>query len=253
MASMAIFNRSRSLIKSLNPQQDFTKLKCISTFSFLSQEAQLAESPPPPSQNSTPLPPNPASGSPLYNQNWRNPYPQYSGSNSSLMPLNVFNQTHSTRIQALSQTLDIAGLLNTFADWMTMQKWADMKELFEFWIRSLDMNGKPNRPDVNLYNHYIRANLMIGASAAELLDLVAQMEDFSIIPNTASYNLILKAMHKSREAEAAEKLLQRLAFLLKIQTFCWAIFLSFLFFFFCLFGSCQYLLKDNLLLHCCTG
>lgn len=85
-----------------------------------------------------------------------------------------------------------------------------MNQLFEIWIRSLDKNGKPNKPDVNLYNHYLRAKLMIGASAVELLDLVAQMEYYAIIPNTASFNLVLKAMHQAREVEASEKLLQRL-------------------------------------------
>lgn len=84
-----------------------------------------------------------------------------------------------------------------------------MKQLFEFWIRSLDNSGKPNKPDVSLYNHYLRANLMLGASAAELLDLVAQMEDYGITPNTASFNLVLKSMHQARETEAAEKLLDR--------------------------------------------
>lgn len=112
-------------------------------------------------------------------------------------------------MQALSNTLDVQSIMNVFADWMTLQRWADMKQLFEFWIRSLDKNGKPNRPDVNLYNHYLRANLMIGASVAELLDLLAQMEDYEITPNTASFNLVLKAMYQARETEAAEKLLER--------------------------------------------
>jgi hypothetical protein len=94
---------------------------------------------------------------------------------------------------------------------MTSQRWGDMKQLFEFWIRSLDKNGKPNKPDVNLYNHYLRANLMNGASPIEMLDLVLRMEDSGITPNTASFNLVLKAMHQGRETEAAEKLLERLA------------------------------------------
>ncbi|KAF2294997.1 hypothetical protein GH714_030033 [Hevea brasiliensis] len=87
---------------------------------------------------------------------------------------------------------------------------ARYKELFEFWIRSLDSNGKPNKPDVDLYNHYLRANLMMGATAGDLLDLVAQMEEFALLLNTASFNLVLKAMHKAKETEAAEKLLQRM-------------------------------------------
>lgn len=96
---------------------------------------------------------------------------------------------------------------------MTSLRWHELKQLFEFWIRSLDKNGKPNKPDVNLYNHYLRANLMIGASAGDLLDLVAQMEDFAISPNTASFNLVLKAMKQAKESEAAEKLIERLDFL----------------------------------------
>lgn len=90
-----------------------------------------------------------------------------------------------------------------------------MKQLFEFWIRSLDKNGKPNKPDVNLYNHYLRANLMIGASAGELLDLVAQIEDYGITPNTASFNLVLKAMYQANEIDAAQKLIERFGFYFK--------------------------------------
>lgn len=85
-----------------------------------------------------------------------------------------------------------------------------MKQLFEFWVRSLDKDGRPNKPDVNVYNHYLRANLMTGSSVGELLDLVSQMRDYAIEPNAASFNLVLKAMHQGRETEAAEKLLQRL-------------------------------------------
>lgn len=84
-----------------------------------------------------------------------------------------------------------------------------MKQLFEFWIRSLDASGKPNKPDVNLFNHYLRANLMMRATAGELLDLVVQMEEYEIVPNTASYNLVLKAMCRDGESEAAEKLIEK--------------------------------------------
>ncbi|XP_057494836.1 pentatricopeptide repeat-containing protein At1g26460, mitochondrial [Actinidia eriantha] len=205
MASIAILTRSRTLIRTLNHDS----VKSITTFPFLSQEPQLAEpvSPPP---AAAPLPPNPASGSPLYNENWRNPVASSPSLAQSLIPLGFLHQSPSSRIQALSQTLDVASLMNVFADWMTSQRWIDMKQLFEFWIRSLDKNGKPNKPDVSLYNHYLRANVMIDASAGRLLDLVGQMEDYAIAPNTASFNLVLKAMHQARETEAAEKLLQRM-------------------------------------------
>lgn len=175
MASIAILTRSRTLIRTLNHDS----VKSITTFPFLSQEPQLAEpvSPPP---AAAPLPPNPASGSPLYNENWRNPVASSPSLAQSLIPLGFLHQSPSSRIQALSQTLDVASLMNVFADWMTSQRWSDMKQLFEFWIRSLDKNGKPNKPDVSLYNHYLRANVMIDASAGRLLDLVAQMEDYAI-------------------------------------------------------------------------
>ncbi|KHN03646.1 Pentatricopeptide repeat-containing protein, mitochondrial [Glycine soja] len=51
---------------------------------------------------------------------------------------------------------------------------------------------------------------MLGASAAELLDLVAQMAEFDVAPNTASFNLVLKAMCQAKETLAADKLLQRM-------------------------------------------
>ncbi|CAN6727483.1 unnamed protein product [Malus baccata var. baccata] len=206
MASqMAILARTRALAKSLNPNPGF---KSITTFSFLSQEPQLAVEPTHPIA-STPLPPNPASGSPMYNENWRNPAPN-SPMGQSLLPLGFLNQSPSARFQVMSQNLDAQSLMNEFANWMTSQRWQDMKQLFEFWVRSLDKNGKPNKPDVSLYNHYLRANLMMGASPGEMLDLVAHMEDYGITPNTASFNLVLKAMHQAKETEAADKLLERM-------------------------------------------
>ncbi|KAM7250722.1 hypothetical protein ACFE04_022605 [Oxalis oulophora] len=200
ISQLAILNRTRNLItKTLkNP----SSTKSISTFTFLSQDSLLAADP-------FPLPPNPATGSPLYNENWRNPIPATVPSSSSIIPIG-FGISTASRIQMMSQTLDRDGLLNVFSDWMTSQRWGDMKELFEYWVRSLDSNGKPNKPDVNLYNHYLRANLMSGITAADLLDLVVQMEDFNVVPNTASFNLVLKAMFQAREAEAAHKLIERM-------------------------------------------
>ncbi|KAL9389185.1 hypothetical protein Peur_017790 [Populus x canadensis] len=212
MASqMAILTRTtKTLMKALYPQ-----IKSISTFAHLSQEAHLATDHPPsdhsnPNSVSTPFPPNPASGSPLYNDtNWRNPIPIYENPNSPMIPLGPFhNQT--SRIQSMPPNMDLNSLSNMLADWTTSQRWEDIKGYFEAWIKSLDRNGKPNKPDVSLYNHYLRANLMMKASAGYLLDLVAQMEDFNLSPNTVSFNFVLKAMYEGLETEAAEKLLQRM-------------------------------------------
>ncbi|KAE9605574.1 hypothetical protein Lal_00024602 [Lupinus albus] len=193
-------------------------IRTISTFPFLSQEPQLADpiSPSPTTTTTTTttttsLPPNPASGSPLYNENWRSPIPPTSLSPSSIIPVGFFNNPSFRAPNSFSDdTYDSQTLLNHFADWTASQRWDDMKNLFEAWVKSLDRNGKPNKPDVDLYNHYLRASLMIGASAAELLDLVAQMDEFGIKPNTASFNLVLKAMHQANETLAAEKLLERM-------------------------------------------
>ncbi|XP_065860563.1 pentatricopeptide repeat-containing protein At1g26460, mitochondrial [Euphorbia lathyris] len=202
MASrMATLARTRTVIKTLNP------IKSISTFTFVSQQAELSAEPIHADPTAVPLPPNPASGSPLYNENWRNPI---MSSSSSIIPLGHLGRSQPARMQHMSQSLDLNSLMNTFADWMTSQRWSDMKQLFEFWIRSLDKMGRPNKPDVHLYNHYLRANVMMGANIVDLLDMVAQMEDYGISPNTASFNLVLKAMHQARETVAAEKLIQRM-------------------------------------------
>lgn len=203
MAPIAFLAKSRPYILRQN-------LKSISTFVHLQQEPQLAE---PPASLPPPLPPNPASGSPRYNENWRNPSAALAG-DGALIPvgLGFLQHTQGSRMQMFSQSLDAESLMNQFADWMTTQRWEDMKQLFEFWIRSLDRNGKPNQPDVNLYNHYLRANLMIGASASQLLDLVTQIDDYGFVPNTASFNLVLKAMQRTGETLAAENLIERLDF-----------------------------------------
>ncbi|KAL4347475.1 hypothetical protein GQ457_17G015560 [Hibiscus cannabinus] len=206
MASqMAILTRTRMLVR-------VNQIKCISTFSALSQEPQLAEPTHVTDTQTTPLPPNPASGSPLYHENWRNPNASQNSASlaQSLVPLGLLSQSPAHRIQYLSHSLDAPALMNHFADLMTQQRWTDIKELFEFWVRSLDKNGKPNKPDVNLYNLYLRANFMIGATAGDLLDFVAQMDDFALVPNTASFNLVLKAIRQAKETVASEKLLERM-------------------------------------------
>lgn len=201
MAAIAYLAKSRPYIRREN-------LKFISTFVHLQQEPQLAE---PPANLPPSLPPNPASGSPRYNVDWRNPSAALAG-DGALVPagLGFLQQTMGSRMHAMSQTLDADKLMNLFADWMTTQRWEDMKQLFEQWIRSLDQNGKPNKPDVNLYNIYLRANMMIGTPATEMLDLVKQMDDFGIVPNAASFNIVLKSMGKHGEALAAGNLIGRL-------------------------------------------
>jgi hypothetical protein len=105
------------------------------------------------------------------------------------MPLRFLQQSLSSRVQALSQTLEVESMMVMMSELTRTPippscRWADTKELFEYWIRSLDRAGKPNKPDVNIYNHYLRANLMTNAMAADLLDLVAQMEEqfgFSLV------------------------------------------------------------------------
>lgn len=206
---MTILSKSRHFIKAIKPSATSSSFRTITASSFLSQQPELADLQPEQAP-STPLPPNPASGSPLYSSNWRNPIPQDPSAVQSLIPIGFLNQTAQSRIQSISRNLDVHSLMNLFADWVTSQRWFDMKQLFEFWVRSLDKDGRPNKPDVNVYNHYLRANLMTGSSVGELLDLVSQMRDYAIEPNAASFNLVLKAMHQGRETEAAEKLLQRL-------------------------------------------
>ncbi|VFQ72380.1 unnamed protein product [Cuscuta campestris] len=204
MASMAILTRSRPIIRTASQGH-----RCIATFPFLSQEAQLAEvssaAIPPPAAAA--LPPNPVSGSQMYTNNRLH-------SGSTIVPLSLMQQSASHRIQSLAHTLDAQGLIDYFSNWMTESKWMDLKQLFEFWIRSQDKNGKPNKPDVNLYNHYLRANLMLELPVKDLITLVHHMEDFGLLPNAASQNLILKAMYQSKDpaayVEAAQQLIERM-------------------------------------------
>ncbi|XP_078430211.1 tetratricopeptide repeat (TPR)-like superfamily protein [Wolffia australiana] len=194
------------LIRTLN----LTSLRRISSSLPRLQELQLVDSSGP--SEPSPLPPSPSSGSPLYHDsNWRSP--NFTSSASLLAPLGVGLSSSSisaAKIHAFSQTLETEGLMNVYSDWTATGRWSEMRHLFEHWVRSLDANGKPNRPNVDLFNHYLWANHMLDSTAGELLDLVAQMEEYEISPNTASYNIVLKAMHKAQESEAAQKLLDRM-------------------------------------------
>ncbi|CAJ1972151.1 unnamed protein product [Sphenostylis stenocarpa] len=96
----------------------------------------------------TPLPPNlpPAAssttktGAPLSLSN-------------SLAPVDLYNR-------ASSDPLDPRALFDLFDDCMASHRWTEVKCLFGTWVRTLDKNGKPNSPDVNLFNHYL-----LGSSA----------------------------------------------------------------------------------------
>ncbi|KAJ1291744.1 hypothetical protein BS78_02G339700 [Paspalum vaginatum] len=181
----------------------------ISSSRALPQQAELSPDPTPAA--SAPLPPNPSTGSPFYGENWRNP--AASTPPSSLLPAVVIGSPFGAqhRMSVYSDAQDAAGLKETFAKWMAEQRWEDMKNLFDYWVRSLDpATGKPNRPDVDLFNHYLRANLMAGAQPHEMLDLADHMREFEVEPNTASYNLVLKSMVAAQETEGSEKLLERM-------------------------------------------
>ncbi|KAJ0973947.1 hypothetical protein J5N97_015912 [Dioscorea zingiberensis] len=119
----AVLARARFLLSraTLNPG---LPLRSISSFPFLSQEPQLQESP-----EATPLPPNPSIGSPFYNENWRSPTPMPGDAVAqSLVPAGIRAQS-SARLMAFSQTLDVASLMNIFAEWMASQRWSDLKQL----------------------------------------------------------------------------------------------------------------------------
>lgn len=175
----------------------------ISSSRALPQQAELSPEP----TAAAPLPPNPSTGSPFYGENWRNP--AAANPPSSFLPAVVGDSSFGAQ-NRMGPYSDAAGLKETFAKWMAEQRWEDMKQLFDSWVRSLDAaTGKPNRPDVDLFNHYLRANLMSGALPHEMLDLADHMREFELEPNTASYNLVLKSMVTALEAEGAEKLLER--------------------------------------------
>lgn len=227
--------RSKPLLPFLIHLSSATAIvRAISTQTYLCQESQIHD-------KASPLPPNPSTGSPLYQENWRSPIPSGQGHQSLVSTSPAFSVptvSLSASILDDARTPDVSTLMNLFADWMTSQRWLDMKQLFESWIRSLDASGKPNKPDVSLYNHYLRANLMLGATAADLLDLVARMEDYQITPNAASFNLVLKSMCQARESDAAEKLLDRYIGFVKCLFFYGFIVLLFLVVSFMVFFNC---------------
>ncbi|KAL1806278.1 hypothetical protein ACET3Z_029346 [Daucus carota] len=192
MAMNIIFNRSRPLLlRTLKPIFS----KPISTSPFLSQQPQPL----------SPDPPTPAPSSQTSSATWTHP----PGSTHSLVPLD-FLQTHVVKLVRIAESLDLESIKELFADWMTLQKWHDMKKVFEHWSSCYDKNGKLNKPDVGLYNHYLRANLMLKASPSQLLELVSGMESLGIHPNTASFNLILKTMYLYKEVDTAVQLLDRM-------------------------------------------
>ncbi|XP_074302473.1 pentatricopeptide repeat-containing protein At1g26460, mitochondrial-like [Silene latifolia] len=196
-SKMATLTKTLTQMKTLNPHF----VKSISTFSILNQQAVVEDQlPNPPSS----LPPNPSTGSPMYNQNWRSPFPSSSSATSAGYTI------MSPRIHVWPPpSIDLNSLLNQFADWVTSQEWSDVKAVFDQWINSLDVNGKPNSPNVELFNQYLRSHLMSGTSAAELLEIVERMELFAIKPNTASFNLVIKSIHHT-DWKAAVALLERM-------------------------------------------
>ncbi|KAL8104570.1 hypothetical protein AgCh_028690 [Apium graveolens] len=193
MAMNIIFNRSRPLLlKTLNP----IFFKPISTSSFLSQQSQQLISDPP---------------NPISQENRINP----SGSTQSLIPLE-FLQSRVERLRIMAHTLDLEGIKELFADWMTLKKWDDMKFVFDVWIESYDKNGKLNQPDLDLFNHILRALLMMNETPSKMLQWIQNVQGLGLMKvNTASYNLVLKAMREQRKVDDAVKLLDWMIMLKK--------------------------------------
>jgi len=206
---MAAAAAATSLLLRRNRNPQLLLLRAaISSSRALPQQAELSPEPTAAAApDPAPLPPNPSTGSPFYGENWRNP--AAANPPSSLLPA-VIGGTPFGAHQRMAAYSDATGLKETFAMWMAEQRWEDMKQLFDSWVRSLDIaTGKPNRPDVDLFNHYLRANLMTGATPHEMLELAYHMREFEIEPNTASYNLVLKSMVTAQEATGAEQLVER--------------------------------------------
>ncbi|KAK1379475.1 Pentatricopeptide repeat-containing protein [Heracleum sosnowskyi] len=193
MAMNKIFNRSRPLLlKTLNP----IFFKPISTSPFLSQQPQYLISDPP-----TP----PFEPTHISSDNRRNS----SGLTQSLVPLE-FVKPRELMLKEMAESLDLEGIKEMFADWMTMQRWDDMIDMFEVWVSGYDKNGNPKKPDLDLFNHYLRANLMKRKSPDRMLDLLMMIQGYNLKANTASFNLILKSMHEHRERDAAVNLLDKM-------------------------------------------
>lgn len=111
------------------------------------------------------------------------------------------------RLQRIAVSLDLEAIKGLFADWMTLQKWGDMILVYEYWFDCYDKNGIKNMPDLGLFNHYLRANLMMKASQNDMLELISKMEDYGMKANTASYNLVLKAIHENGKVDDAVQFL----------------------------------------------
>ncbi|GLJ15817.1 hypothetical protein SUGI_0260860 [Cryptomeria japonica] len=115
------------------------------------------------------------------------PSPSLSSPEQSLIPIGMqqrsirsevpYDPRSASKIQVFSKSLSLPNLLNVFADWTTSQRWNEIKDLFEEWLRTL------NEMEVD-YD--------------------------GLVPNTASFNLVLKAMYQSREPLAAVKLIDRM-------------------------------------------
>ncbi|KAL9226151.1 hypothetical protein vseg_001996 [Gypsophila vaccaria] len=176
-SKMASLTKSRTLIKTLT--LTLIPKSSISTSSFLNQLPQFAQH-----QQQHPLPANPYGDRPALHHPYAPPH----------LPPEIG---------------DVDSLLHVFGGWVTSQRWANVKEVFEIWINGLDNYGKPNTPNVEVFNYYLRAHLMCGSSASELLGVVQQMEGFAVEPNTASYNLVLKGV-LPRDWPAAVSLLERM-------------------------------------------
>ncbi|KAK9690223.1 hypothetical protein RND81_09G113400 [Saponaria officinalis] len=135
-SQMANLSTSLILIKTINPNS----LKSISTSSFLNQQPQFDEQPQ--SLSPSPLPPNPSYGSHMYHQTRRT-----HAVGQTLTPLHHQNPSFIPPV-----VRDVDSLMNLFGGWVTSQRWGDIKEVFEQWINSLDVNENPSRSNVEVFN-----------------------------------------------------------------------------------------------------
>ncbi|BBM99999.1 protein MpPPR_7 [Marchantia polymorpha subsp. ruderalis] len=161
----------------------------------------------PPSESEVPAP-QPAAGYSAVSSPLRSYSPVLSG--FSVLPHPAAGLPAGLSPPSNVGSLSLEFLGREMSNLLSLGKLEETIRLFEEWVKSPGLDGKPKVPNLMVYNLLLHAKLRIGADPRNLLQVLKEMEMSGINPNLLTFNFLLRAIFRHRDSIMAEKIIARM-------------------------------------------
>ncbi|OAE33294.1 hypothetical protein AXG93_1200s1560 [Marchantia polymorpha subsp. ruderalis] len=159
----------------------------------------------PPSESEVPAP-QPAAGYSAVSSPLRSYSPVLSG--FSVLPHPAAGLPAGLSPPSNVGSLSLEFLGREMSNLLSLGKLEETIRLFEEWVKSPGLDGKPKVPNLMVYNLLLHAKLRIGADPRNLLQVLKEMEMSEAQPDGDSYNFVIVLCALDRRLDAGLKHLQ---------------------------------------------